>query len=262
MNKPHLPAFLPILFLLPAYSALVVTDGSFENFTPDAIDGTNNRVVLDDWFEEAHGTDGGGTGDESSEQALAEGGNRPDTDFGGFWGNLQNKDNSSFGAPAIYQNLGTWSTGNQLQYNLSMVLGDRSNQPTMALTLEFFSVDAGDAGTGADGTTLASAFTTETLLDFAVTPDLDPTSPSATENGVTSTFLYSQDFTFSPANVSDGDSIWLRISGVNSQTGNNNQEHILFDNVTVTAIPEPSSLALAGMALCSALLMLRRQKNG
>jgi hypothetical protein len=254
MKKLLISLILLPVTTLSLQSSLTITNASFENFSDDTTSaGDTNHDLIDSWFEESHGTYADSTGDETAEQALIEGGNRPLTTAGTHWGHITDKDDSNFGDPAIYQNLGTWNTGDATSYDFSMLLGDRDNQSFMSLTVEFFSVDSADGGSGANGTTFANAFSTESLLDTDSTPTIN--------GGVgTLTQLYSNTFNFNLASLNDSDSIWLRISGVNSQTnGTAGQRHSLIDDLSITAVPEPSTYAIFAGLLALGLVMLRRR---
>lgn len=226
---------------------LAVSNGSFE------ADGTGGNVhQITSWFEESEGVSGSSLNDESAEQLLWEGTNSniPDAPDGEMWAHFIDRSGyTGAGDEAIYQNLGTWNTGDATQYTLSALLGDRSNATFDALTIEFFSVSSGDAGVAGDGLKLAAVFSTASLLASDVTVVVDGGASVAT-------VAYSHDFAFNIADLSDGDSVWLRIG--QPRPGSNQQS--LIDNVAIAAIPEPSAFAMIVSAMAFVVVMRRRQR--
>ena len=216
-----------------AQGALTITNGSFE------VDGVGaNQESITGWFEETS------TADNSGEQALWEGtaANIPAAPDGEMWGHLIT---TRTGTQAIYQNVGTFNIGDLTSYTLTMTLGDRSNQAYPSIFIEFWSVNASEALLGgADGTTLANAYGSELLLASSEVT-------FGPESGA-SILSYSNTFNFNTANLEDGDTVWLRI-----REGTNNG-HALFDNLQLTAVPEPAASCLA---LGAAGLLLRRRRE-
>lgn len=255
--------FFPITTLListlPALGSLTITNGSFEDYdndtTPTMPEG-DNKDLIDDWYEGLHDTDGtpGTNLDETAEQVLLEGGNRPNTPAGTHWGHFLERD-LTFEA-SIYQQIGTWNTGNQTSYTIEGTLGDRSNRNFAPLLFEFYSVSSTDGTNNpGDGIQFGAAFDSEALLDSFSTGD--PFTPDGDGNNSslvrTSDFSQGFDLTLG-AGVNDGDLIWLVIT---QQPNVGSPEHSLVDNLTI--IPESSSLFLvfAGLGI---LLQVRRRK--
>jgi hypothetical protein len=225
---------LLIAALLPlaASAALIVTDGSFENASDGqggpATNGLNNFYTeLDDWFEEANDFT------EVAQNELANT-NIPLTPFGDLWGNLVISDD---GSGAIYQSLGLLSASDPDAFVISGILGQRSNFPFNGIVLEFYT----DVTAAADGTALSGTF-----LDSATLSDPFPV------DGVVATGPFAE--VLSVAGASAGDEIWLRLSTLGSDESQN-----LIDGITVSAIPEPSTVMLLGLGTLLGAIFLRRR---
>jgi hypothetical protein len=246
MQKAKLLIILQLFAVLSLQGALVLTNASFESFTDDTTtSGSNNHDLITDWFEENHGTDGSSTGDDTTEQVLIEGGNRPLTTAGEYWGHLT--DNTGISdLPAIYQSLGTWNTGDPTQYTLTALLGDRDNRPFGALTFKFLTGDA-TATSPADGVKYADAYANIVTLAQDETVTLDGGAGTLTQ-------AYSN--TFDLVGLSDGDEVFLRIVMLESGS---EERHSLIDDITITAVPEPSTYAIFAGLMTLGLVLLRRR---
>ncbi|GEM_PF-2366501 len=238
-------------FSVVAPAELILLNGSFENSQLDTADGTfPNRDLVTDWFEESHGIDVNTTSDESTEQALEEGGNRPLTDAGSFWGHFIDRTEDSY-TPAMFQNLGTWNSGDATLYEVSATLGDRSNQFFGSLLFEFYSGDVTGPAL-ADGTSFFSSVPGAQLLDQ---------QSSITLNGSSNQSLMgtaSFNHVFDLQGLTDGDEVYLRIS-MPEDSGFSSPRQSLIDDITLTAIPEPSTLLLMGTAVLIGLGLRRRR---
>jgi hypothetical protein len=209
---------------------MTIANASFE-------DGASAQV--DSWFEE---NDGGGSSgnDNFAEVRQDENGNTNVglTDYGTFWLNLATRSDTGFSA-AVYQSLGTWETGNPLQYDVSALLGDRSNQGFGNVTFEL--VSTASSFVGANGTALGG-----TSLDTSAWDITETASPVQLETGV---------FSLDATGIGNGELLWLRISA----SGAEGNQHLV-DNIAVTAVPEPSTYALIGGFVALGLVMYRRRK--
>jgi len=219
-----------------AIGSELITDGSFEDLSGPFGGGNANRLYLDSWFEE---NDDGGNGTAAFTEAGQAGGvnNTPTADDGTFWLNLAVRSDPA----AVYQNIGTWSAGGPTDFSFSAVIGERTNTPDFVdMTFEIWHSDA--STTGADGSTL-SGLAGANRIGFTTTfgqSDLGPISETISIN---------------TAGVSVGDEIWFRVVSTTADGSGNNQN--LVDSVSVTAIPETSTLAMLGIALGSMLLIRR-----
>ncbi len=242
---PKAPVTLALIGLLihPALAGLFVTpldNASFETGT-NPFGGAGNFAEVSSWFEE---NDAGGTGTadtrEVAQDKLANTGNIPQDAVGQYWLNLAFSD--SHPTPAVYQQIGTWEANLDLQ--ITALLGDRSNQDFSGVAFEIWR--GGTIGSAADGTTLASIGATM----VATTGTLDP----IVEGG--SPVTASIDETVNTGVVgTGGEALWLRISTPTAVNGNQN----LVDDVNITVIPEPSTLALMALTGIAAVLARRRR---
>lgn len=216
-----------------------ITTGPISLANASFEDGASAQI--DSWFEENDA--GGSSGNDNFaevRQLDTSNTNVPLTSDGDYWLNLATRSETSFSA-AVYQSLGTWETGNPLSYDLSALLGDRSNQDFGTVTFALWASETGTSG--ADGTAL-SALTGAGLLDSS-TFDFTESGASTAATGT---------FTLDATGIADTDILWLRISA----SGAEGNQHLV-DSISVTAVPEPSTYALIGGFAALGLAMLRRR---
>lgn len=230
-----------LLFATSAQAALIVTNGDFQSTV--SADGT-----IPGWYAQINGaTQAGHPGNTQLRvDSNTTFGVSPD-DYGTQVGNLRVKSGST--AVWAYQPIGTIAdlgSANALEINFDLL---------QWATRPFGSVEAsiwfGGDNAPADGTDLdnvAIGATQQWTSDA-----LDPMTTSVAEQ-------HSISLTTGALNVgsfASTDIVWLRFLGTNV-TGGNKDNGI--DNVTVTAIPEPSTFALFAGALGLALVMVRRRR--
>ena len=101
-----------------------------------------------------------------------------------------------------------------------------------------------------------------TAGEWAAVSQLDFTSPVTTGlgalNGNDAANQVSLSHTITGVNLAPGEEIWLRWANLRETA--NNGTYLGIDDLTVTAIPEPGTLALVAIALGSLALFRRRRK--
>jgi hypothetical protein len=181
------------------------------------------------------------------ESALVTG-NVPQTPYGVQWGGVT-------GLGSIYQQVGTWDANTS--YTVSMLTGDRQNKTWAGLQVELW-VGGTALGEGVDAFILSgSTLTSQGATMIGSFSLLDP-SVSGIQTGGASPFNWTmeQSGALSTGNAyTAGDALWLRLSG----TSGNQAHQSFFDNVSIVAVPEPSTLALLGV-FGATLAMVRRKK--
>jgi hypothetical protein len=215
------------------------TGGSFSG------DGGTQYREIAGWFEANDDGTGGNTSSNSREVAQdGAGGSAPTATAGSHWAALY--PDNSITEPYIYTLLGNWETGNPLQYDIGFDLGDRSNLTFGSLTVQLVASNSGF--TGDDGASLIGATGYSVLDSTATFTDADFTGSTANPRTITG-LTDSLDAT----GIANGQDLWIRIAASGSGTSS------LIDNLSVTAVPEPSTYALMGGFVALGLVMLRRR---
>jgi hypothetical protein len=215
-------------FLNAAILGVVDVDNpSFEN--PET---TTFDVNVTGWFEE-NKTAGDGL---EAVQDNAANTNVPQTTFGSQWMNLSE-------TAAVYQQIDTFTSG--FDYTFSgLLIGDRSNKLFGQLSVELW---VGN-GTGANDTALSS------FASLADSTTFDMTEVGTPSTQAIANFTLSTGTTFTA-----GDSVWLRFSSIDGG-GASGDSQVLFDNVNITAVPEPTTTALLVGLIAFGAIMVRRRK--
>lgn len=241
MKSKLLPLLSLVILPLAGHAqALTVLNPSFESPATPTFD-----FNITDWFMANQGTDDG------IEAVQNEGANPniPDTDFGANWANIAN-DGTLEGA--IYQQIGTFQNG--FTYDISnLFVGQRSNSDFDGLRVSLYSGDV----TGANGTNLSSISGTTLLTSFDINKaDFFPTSALGTATVPT--------FTLEPTSYATaGEALWIHFSVLGQGDFQGTvRPQTLFDNVEVTAIPEPSTYAVIFGLVALGFIVRRRRKAG
>lgn len=209
--------------------SIPVLNPSFESPATATFDYT-----VTDWLEENK------TANDSLEAVQNENANTnlPKTDYGLNWVNLAD-------TAAVYQELDTYA--HDWSYTFSdLVIGDRSNKLFGSLRVEIW---VGN-GTGAHNTALSSF---ATLADFESFDITETGSPVTVTLGA---FTLDTGHSFTP-----GDKVWLRLASVDGG-GAAGDSQVLVDNLSITAIPEPTQLGWVMLGLAAAVVSLRRRRDG
>lgn len=163
--------------------------------------------------------------------------NLPSTNLDGLnWMNLSD-------TAAVYQEIDTFASNWDYTFS-GLVIGDRSNKLFGSLRVELW---VGN-GTGANDTALSSF---ASLADFAIYDITEVGTPSS---------LVLSDFTLNTGtSFTAGDSVWLRFASIDGG-GVDGDSQVLFDNVRITAVPEPTTAALCLGLIALGAMIVRRRK--
>jgi len=228
------------------FGAVSVTNGDFEATTTDVQD-------VPSWFDYADPNDG--TGDQAKGD-LVQGVNNADipddtvNGGSGNWLNIVDKSGSNWGTNdrGVYQNIGTYDSGTT-GYDIGLTIGQRSDADFLGFDILLYT----GSGTGADGSTPDDLGLT--LLDSEF---IGPLAGGGDSANVSSPVTDTRTITLSSGSLTDGDSIWLAFAfGGTTGSSTDTTQHLI-DNVSATAIPEPSLVGLfAGLA--ATLCLVRRR---
>jgi hypothetical protein len=220
-------------------------DPGLGSFGPSGV--TNYRAMDSNVWHEKYGS-GDDTNDTANgREVLQDEANSsvPLTTGGEYWAGFA--PDSTFTDPAIYYSLGTWEIGNATDFNVGFDLGDRDSSTFGSFQLQLVYTDSGFAA--GDAVDLATA-TGYTIADSSAT-FTDATAGWATVSGgrTLTGITDSLDIT----GVSDGQEVWVVLTA----SGDDTQSFV--DNLSITAIPEPGTLALFGIALGTLAIFRRRR---
>jgi hypothetical protein len=208
---------------------------------------TNYRAMASSVWHEKYGPGNADNTTANGREVLQDEANStvPLAAEGEYWAGFA--PDATFTDPAIYASLGTWETGNPLSFNIGFDLGDRSNSTFGSFQIQLVYTNsgfaAGDAVDLATATGYTIADTTATFTD--ATAGWASVTGGRTITGLTD----SLDIT----GIANGQELWVVLTA----SGDGTQSFV--DNLSVTAVPEPSTYALIGGVLALGLVMLRRR---
>ena len=236
---------LSLAVLTSANAALTVTNGTFET------GGGNNIDNVNGWFDPSNGTFWQGTWQTNAAAITPNGTNvivlgsyesgaiRSTTSASPLIGNY------------LYQSIGTAGVG-QTALQVNFDFGAPNDDPggrTLGLTVAVFAYNGLGGFTAADNTAINGA-SGITLLDSQ-----SVTVTSTGVDGLVSSFLRT-------LNISGAGSQELFLSFNNYRPANTESWSVI-DNVSITAVPEPSTYALfAGAVTLLAVGIRRRSRKG
>ncbi|WP_227021204.1 PEP-CTERM sorting domain-containing protein [Oceaniferula marina] len=227
-----------------ALSVTPITNGDFETDLGSTVGSgiANFTQSASDWFEKNGTTKGDALQWDVGNATI------PDSANGEVWGllNVSTIAQTPASSPgAFYQAIGT----NEANFDVyvSLDLGIRDNLPFTTVNVNLWSGNV----TGADGSSLSGLGAT--LLDTVTIDDSIFSSGGTVPETVTLSNLNLNTGTSGVA----GQTLWLELAAVNPG-GIDPSNQALVDNVSVSAIPEPSSTALLGLG--GLALILRRRK--
>jgi hypothetical protein len=210
---------------------------------------TNYRAMDSSVWHEKYGS-GDATNDTANgREVLQDEANStvPSAAEGEYWAGFAPDDGNGFTDPAIYYSLGTWETGNATSFDLGFDLGERSNVGFGSFEIQLVYTDSGFAA--ADGTDLATA-AGYTIADTTATYTASTSGWATVSGGRVLTGLTD---TLDITGISNSQELWVVLTA----SGDATQSFV--DNLSVTAVPEPSTYALIGGFLALGLVMLRRR---
>lgn len=206
----------------------MVMNGNFETI------GSNVQDVFG-WFDYVSGN-----GD-LQQLDTASAANPDDTD-GSYWLNLV--DNSTFtgGPRGVYQQIGTHDAG-VTGYTVTLTLGQRTDFAFNEFHLHLYSGSAA----GADGT--APGILGLTLVDSV----LNIGGPSGGAGSTETVF-----FQLDAASLGVGTTLWLALESTADNPSSTSQQGLI-DDISISAIPEPSACAFLAGGLGSFVVLRQRR---
>jgi hypothetical protein len=220
-----------------ASAALSITNGGFEDTT--VADGASDTSVTS-WFEEAEGASLGAFVFNPSATIEP---NTP-SPVGNNW--LELISDSGVGG-VVYQQIDNFVANQTI--TISMLVGNRNRSPNPQLGDTDYAVElwaGGTVGSAATGTSLTALGAT--MIDTSGTVVI-------VGNGQSETKSFDLD---TGSSFTGSDAVWLRITQVAQSGGIGANNVVLFDDITATSVPEPSTTALLGLG--GLALILRRRK--
>jgi len=205
------------------------------------------------WFDEG----GNGVGDDADpakDDAIQwDGANtnvptNPDPTSDG-WLNLKD-----FGA--VFRDIGTYA--GETGVSISATFGDRGNKLFDPVAFEIWIGDLDATLPSEDGNTLQVLGTDITGPSLAGSVTFDP---FASDGGTSTQVVGIQTDTITGLSGTLGEAVWLRISVIDSDTGNLNHSQSLIGELSVTAVPEPATYALMAGLLAMGLILFRRRRR-
>jgi hypothetical protein len=233
--------------LSAALSVDPITNGGFEADLGSTVGSgvANFTQSTSGWFEKNGTTKGDALQWDGSGNATI-----PDSANGEVWGllNVSTITQTPASSPgAFYQAIGT----NEANFDVyvSLDLGIRDNLPFTTVNVNIWSGNV----TGADGSSLDGLGAT--LLDTVTITDSIFSSGGTVPETVT---LSNLNLNTGISGVA-GQTLWLELAAVNPG-GIDPSNQALIDNISVSAIPEPSAYGLIAGCLALTSIMLRRRR--
>ena len=208
---------------------------------------TNYRAMDSNDWHEKYGS-GDATNDTANGREVLQdeaNSNVPSAAEGEYWAGFA--PDATFTDPAIYASLGTWETGNPLSFNIGFDLGDRSNTTFGSFEIQLVYTDSGFAA--GDAVDLATAPGYSIADTTATYTDADAGWNTVAGGRVITGLTDTLDIT----GIGNGQELWVVLTA----SGNGTQSFA--DNLSVIAVPEPSTYALIGGFVALGLVMLRRR---
>lgn len=208
---------------------------------------TNYRAMDSTVWHEKYGS-GNATNDTANgREVLQDEANStvPLTTGGSYWAGFA--PDTTFTNPAIYYSLGTWETGNATELNVAFDLGDRSNSTFGSFELQLVYTNSGFAAGDAVDLATAPGYTiADTSAVFT-----DGSSGWADVSGGRT--LVGITDTLNITGISSGQELWVVLTA----SGNGTQSFV--DNLSIVAVPEPSTYTMIAGLLGFGLAVLRRR---
>lgn len=234
--------------LSAALDSTPITNGNFEADLGSTVGSgiANFTQSASGWFEK-----NGTTRGDALQWQVPGNTDIPTDDNGEVWGLLNISKGSQTPANsngAFYQSIGT--NEDNFDVYVDITVGKRGDLPFAEVELNLYSGNV----TGVDGSSLAGLGAT--LLDTHTITLADFSSGNKVVETISLLGIHLNTGTSGVA----GQTLWLEIAAVNP--GGIDPDHqALVDDISVSAIPEPSSYALFGGLLALGSIMLRRRRD-